>query len=51
MSLLKDLSPAQKRKMFSRLSKAERDRILDIIARYIYDLEEKDKKLKEIFKI
>lgn len=51
MSFIKDLPKSERRKVLAKLSNGEKDRILEMLAKYIYKMEEREKKLKELFKI
>ena len=51
MSSLKDISNVYKKKILKNLSKEEKDMLLDILAKYILSLEEREKRLKEIVKL
>ena len=51
MSSLKDVPDQYKKKILKNLSKEEKDMLLDILAKYILSLEEREKRLKELVKL
>ena len=51
MSFLKDLPKSERKKILANLSKEDKDKILDLLARYLFEKEEREKRLKELLKI